>query len=80
MMTRKIKAQYTKGGARIMTGPEVKQGFVDLLNRLDATTAWLMAMQAAVEAGQVIDDSKLEQMIADNMALLEQFKKKETKQ
>ena len=72
--------KYTKAGARIMTVQDVRQGFMDLLNRLDATTAWLMSMQAAIEAGQVIDDSKLDQMIKDNLALLEQFKKQETKQ
>lgn len=78
------KPRYTKSGARIMTGDDLRQGFMNLIERLDSTTAWLMDLNQSMDEQPdnylAIDPWEVEEMVKDNLALLEQFKKRETKQ
>ena len=71
--------KYTKAGARIVTVQDVRQGFMDLLNRLDATTKYLMDLAAAHD-GDTAMVQGLEQEIGANMEILDQFRRKEAKQ
>lgn len=72
----------TEDGAVVVTGQQLMGMTTKLLQRLDRTTAYLMSMQAQLDRQNwaEFDPDNLQQMINDNMAILDKFRKKEPKQ
>ena len=63
-----------------VTAAELAKMAMQLVQRLDATTAYLFDLEKLAKTGHMIDVKRIGQEIADNMAILDQFREEEPKQ